>query len=413
MAADATSAEVQDLQNRLEWLDGERRKVNRKLAELEQRFELQQRDLQGREQRIQELEQKLSTTQAQISRMGQVDTRLAQFKDEMVEMIEQYDQRRIQAEEELDRLRRVEHENTAREIADIRKELPAIPRLQQDMALRQAEEARLANLIGQQKNRSSVTDNQLDELSRTLTFLEEKEKQNGRNVAELQTNLLEVNKRWGPVQERLDALGGNISRLETTIQPLMSVRDDLHQRMESWMEQIRLGEHERNKQQENWRYLLEEHTDMLARFSKEWITFADQYKEAKMAIQTLAQWQTQIEQQQRESSELMRIETHRMQSRWDNFQQEINRRLKTYEVEAEQRWHGVDRINRQVQEQFAVIDGLLEELQQDKDLMWRIQAAQADAMKKIPLVWLEEIEKARKQDPNRRRQPALVPVREE
>ncbi|MCA9973579.1 MAG: hypothetical protein KC425_25375 [Anaerolineales bacterium] len=413
MAANANSAEIQDLQSRLEWLDGERRKVNRKLAELEQRFELQQRDLQGREQRIQELEQKLSTATAQLSRMGQVDAKLTQFKDEMVELIEQYDQRRIRAEEELDRLRRVEHENTAREIADIRKELPAIPRLQQDMALRQAEEGRLANLIGQQKNKIGFNENQIEEVARTLTFLEEKEKQNGRNIAELQTAQLEVNKRWGPIQERLDALYGNINRLETMIQPLMSVRDDLNQRMESWMEQIRLGEHDRNKQLESWRYLLEEHTDSLARFSKEWITFADQYKEAKMAIQTLAEWQTQIEKQQRESAELMRIETHRMQSRWDNFQQEIARRLKTSEVEGEQRWHGVDRINRQVQEQFTAVEALLEELQQDKDLMWRIQSAQADAMKKIPLVWLEEIEKARKQDPNRRRQPALVPVREE
>ncbi|MCA9977518.1 MAG: hypothetical protein KC413_17285, partial [Anaerolineales bacterium] len=60
MAATGNATEVQELLNRIEWLDGERRKVNKKLAELEQRFELQQRDLQGREQRIADLEQKLS-----------------------------------------------------------------------------------------------------------------------------------------------------------------------------------------------------------------------------------------------------------------------------------------------------------------------------------------------------------------
>jgi hypothetical protein len=31
----------------------------------------------------------------------------------------------------------------------------------------------------------------------------------------------------------------------------------------------------------------------------------------------------------------------------------------------------------------------------------------------LPLMWMEEVEKAIAQNPNRRRQPALVPVREE
>ncbi|MBE2197716.1 MAG: hypothetical protein IAE79_03830 [Anaerolinea sp.] len=413
MAATGNATDVQDLLNRIEWLDGERRKVNKKLTELEQRFELRQRDLQGREQRITDLEQKLSAALSQLTRLGQVDTKLGQFKDEMVAMIEQYDQRRIRAEDELDRLRRVENENLARELGDIRKELPAIPRLQQTMELRLAEEARLSNLIGQQKNKIGFVSNQVEEWERTLAFLEEKERQNGRNIAEMQSSLMEIGKRWSPIQERLDSLNGNILRLENQLQPLLTLRDEIYQRMESWMEQIQLGEHERNKQLESWRYLLDEHNDSLQRFAKEWIAYSDQYKEAKMAIQTLAEWQKQIEQQQRETSELMRIETHRMQSRWDNFQQEMQRQLKTYQVEAEQRWHGVDRTSRQVNEQFAALDELLDDLQKDRELIWRIQTAQADAMKKIPLVWLEEIDKARKQDPNRRRQPALVPVREE
>ena len=402
-----------DLQNRLDWLDEERRKANRKVAELEQSFALQEREIQEREQRIQELERQIANTNAQLGRIPQVDTRLSQFKDEMVDMIEQYDKRRIQSEEDLDRLRRVEHENTARELADIRKELPAISRLQQDMELRQAEESRLANLIGTQKSRISALNNQVEEWGRAQTFLEEKEKQDSRNISDLQNNIFEINKRWAPINERIDVSNGNLMRLEAAIQPLINLRDELNQQMKGWMEQIQIGEHERNKQQESWRQLLDENASTLDRFKKEWVTFSDQYKEAQMAVQTLTDWQQQLEQQQRESSELIRIESHRMQSRWDNFQQEVARQLKSFEMEGEQRWHGVDRQNSQVQEKFAALDEILEQLQQDKDLVWRIQSAQSDAIKKLPLIWLEEVEKARAQDPNRRRQPTLVPVREE
>jgi chromosome segregation ATPase len=413
MAANNYDAEIKELQNRMEWLDNERRKANRKVAELEQKFELQRREIKDRDDRIKALEEQLSTATARLSRISQIDTKLDQFRDEMVAMIEQYDQRRLKAEEELDRLRRVEHENTARELADIRKELPAIPRLQQEMEERKAEEGRLANLIGVEKSKLSLLSNQVEEWERALAFLEEKEKQNSRNISDIQTSLMEINKRWAPINERMDQLNSNMMRLESMITPLTGLEDDLKERLHQWTEQIQMGEHERNKQIENWRYVLEEHADTLERFSQEWIAYSDQYKEAKMAVQTISDWQEQIEKQQRETAELLRIETHRLQSRWDNFQQELNKQLKHYEIEAEQRWHTVDRQTRQTQEQFADIEEALAQIQQDKDLIWRIQSAQADAMKKIPRIWLEEIEKARKQDPNRRRQPALVPVREE
>ena len=175
--ATTLAQELEEIRNRMEWLDGERRKTTRKLAEMEQRVELQFRELEGREQRIKDLERQLAGTSAHLTRLPQVDTQLAHFKDEVIQMIEQYDQRRLQAEDELDRLRRVEHEATAREIADIRKDIVSIPRLQSDLELRQAEEARLANLIGVQKNKLGALENQVETWANTFTFLEEKEKQ--------------------------------------------------------------------------------------------------------------------------------------------------------------------------------------------------------------------------------------------
>lgn len=411
--ATTQAQELEEIRNRMEWLDGERRKTTRKLAEMEQRVELQFRELEGREQRIKDLERQLAGTSAHLTRLPQVDTQLAHFKDEVIQMIEQYDQRRLQAEDELDRLRRVEHEATAREIADIRKDIVSIPRLQSDLELRQAEEARLANLIGVQKNKLGALENQVETWANTFTFLEEKEKQNSRHISEMQTTFPEINKRWEYIYNRLDTLQGAISRLENSLQTLAENQTALQESTKSWMEQIQIGEYERNQRLESWRRVLDEHTDTIDRFGKQWVTFSDQYKEAKMAVQTLSQWQEQVEKQQREAAELLRMETHRMQSRWDTFTHEDEKKWKNFEVDAEQRWLAANRHEREVREQMNVLEEALDKLKQEKELIWRVQAAQADAMKQFPRIWLEEVEKAMSQNPSRRRQPALVPVREE
>jgi hypothetical protein len=132
-----------------------------------------------------------------------------------------------------------------------------------------------------------------------------------------------------------------------------------------------------------------------------------------MAVQTLSEWQKQIEQQQREASELLRIESNRMQSRWENFTLEDQKKWKSFQVEAEQRWTNINRLEKRVQEQFMALEETLNGLEEEKDLLWRVQTAQSDAIKRIPHLWLDEVEKAIEQNPHRRRQPTQFPVREE
>jgi len=411
-----TTAQVQEInefRNRLEWLEAERRKQTRKVAELEQKFALQERELKGREERVQQLERQLSAVTSQQARQLQFDTELSQFKDDMVQMIEQYDQRRIQSETEIDRLRRVEYEGSLRELATIRKELPAISRLRQDMELRQAEEARLANLIGGLQGRISAVQNEVETWQREFSFVEEKEKQNSRQIADLQASLPEINKRIDSIYERLELLSAAALRLENQVRLANENQESVREMMKNWLEQVQLGEHERNKQMEMWREVLAEQEDRLRQHEKGWVPVMDQFKEARMVLQTLTDWRAQIEKQQREASELLRVESHRLQSRWDNYRQENDKRWRTFDVEMEQRWSAVNRTDRHLQEQLQAIEGKMDELEQGKDTLERIQIAQSDAIKKLPRIWLEEVEKAIAQDPNRRRAPALVQVREE
>ncbi len=409
----APKSELEELRSRLDWFDEERRKTNRKLTELEQKHTLQQQDVVKRERRIRDLEQQLSAATSQLGRFSQIDTQIAQFKDETIRLIEQYDQRRIQSEKEADRLRRVEQEGSAREIADIRKELPAINRLQQGMDLRIAEEGRLASLIGTHQNKIAGLGNQIDSWERAITFVEEKENRNTRGLSELQAAQLDVNKKWNPIDARLDNLAGSILRVEATHREIKDAQNAIRESTQGWMEQIQIGEYGRNQKLEVWRETIEENQDIIASFKQEWIKFNDQYKESKMAVQTLLGWQQQIEQQQKESSEAVRVEGHRMQSYWDAYQVEIEKRLGNFTTDVEQRWTHYDRNVKQTQEQFHTIDDKLDTLTDEKGTLERIQTAQADAIKRWGRIWMEEVEKAIENNPNRRRQPALVSVRDD
>jgi DNA repair exonuclease SbcCD ATPase subunit len=405
--------ELSELVSRLEWMDEERRKTGRKLAEMEQRLNFQEREIETREQRIKELEDRLSKTNSQLARLSQLDAQLRQFKDELVQLIDQYDDRNTKTMEETTKLRRVEHEIHSRELAEIKKELGALGRLENSMELRQAEEARLANLIGLLKGRLSGMENQVDNWNRDLKFLEESERKNARTITELQTNFFERGKKFEPIDNRLEVLAFKVGKVETTIPELTELIAETRQSIKNWSEQVQIGEHERNQRLENWRRVLDEQQDRLDYFNKEWIKISDQYKEAGMAVQTLGEWQTQIENQQREAGEMARVEANRLRALWDNFQLEQEKHWKAVELDREQRWNNSQRHEREMREELLLLEAELEKITQDKDTLWRVQTAQAEAVKQLSRVWIEEVEKAITHNPNSRRQPTRIQVREE
>lgn len=414
MARNNTNAvEMGEIISRLDWLDEERRQSAKKIGELEQRVTFQERELKGRDLRIQDLERQVANLGAQLARLPQVDTKLQQFRDETVRLIEQYDQKRVSALEELERLRRVENEMQVREIAQINKDLTTIPRIHDNLQLREAEEERLAHLIGVLQNRVTELSGRMETFPRSITYLEETERQNARNISALQTSVHEVTRRFEDINSRLDISAGAVKRVEVAVEGFSKVQEEVRQTLKTWTEQIQLGEYERNQKLEGWQRTLQEQKAQIDQFKGEWIKFADQYKEARMAVQSLSPWQKQIEQQQRETSELTRVELGRMQTRWDNFLGENDKRWKNFQVDDEQHWNAAARKDKEVQETLFQIQTQLDDIRQDKDMLWKVQSAQADAIKTFPRLWLEEVEKAMSQNPNRRRQPALVPVVEE
>ena len=85
----------------------------------------------------------------------------------------------------------------------------------------------------------------------------------------------------------------------------------------------------------------------------------------------------------KKGAEMLRLESNRLQKRWDKFVLNNEKRLKNFEVESEQMWATANRHERGIREQLTLMEGSLLTLEQEKDLLWRVQNAQSDALKTV------------------------------
>ncbi len=319
-------------------------------------------------------------------------------------------------------------EETVAKQGNARELMPLFDHIEQELELRQAEEVRLANLIGTQEGRFAPISAALEEaressiklLSR-LSDVERTVEEARRNTQDFNDNwkpiVTEVSRRVGPLTERLTVLNNSVLKSEASIQSLNSDQGEMRETLGTLSDQVQRGRTESARQLEAWQVTIDEHKDTIERFTQQWLTLSNQYKEARMAVQNFAHWQKQLEQQKREASEMLRIESNRMQSRWDGFLLEIQEKLKNFELdlsqkwqafelENEQKWAGARRTEQVWREELGAVDELIQKLQQDnRNLIWRVQAAQADAIKKWPRLLMEEVEKAVELNPNRRLSP--------
>lgn len=405
--------ELEALISRIEWLEEERRKHSATSASLQQVVEAQEKKIADQKNRMQDLETRIMNMSGFSTKLQMIDESNRGFQREVKEMINTSEDRSKRSVDEANRVRRVENEVLNREISAVRAEIKEFNKIHAEMELRQAEEARLSNLLGSLQGRFTNVENRLESNEQKLSFVGESEQQRQKILTAVDLSVNEFKRRIENLSNRIEIFGNTVTKSETAIRELNESQAALGRRQKEWVDQMQLGEYERNQRVENMQQTLTEFQTRMDLFNSEWVKVTEQYLTAQNTFNTLDKWQSDMDIHIREATEATRIESNRMQTRWDNFIVEMENRWRTFKVDLEQSTSTSDRRLRAIETMLTELQMFSKELEREKDAIWRVQTAQLDAIKQLPRLWLTEVEKARAMDPERRREPSLVPVDED
>ena len=200
------SMDVGQLMQMTSWLDEEHRRDKAELIRLQQKVASQESELQDQSRLIKELEGRLVGMQAQLLKQAQMQGALQQLKDEVVQMFAQADERRQQETRETERVRAIERDNVARAVNEVRRDLQRLPRLDEEMGLRKAEQARIGEIVlGLQQGLTSLNQ-EVDNKMRGVPFLEDGRQQDAKRIARLQQESMEAMKKLEQHGSRLQMM---------------------------------------------------------------------------------------------------------------------------------------------------------------------------------------------------------------
>jgi hypothetical protein len=364
--------DLTQLSQMVSWLDEEHRRDREELARLDQRLQSMAIEKQEQARRIQDLEGRLASLHAQLTRFTQLEQALQQLKNEVVVMLDKQTEARLQAERETERARLSDREILARGIAEIRKELPRLGRVEEELVTRQAEDQRLGEMALALRQAVNNVSKDLDERTRSLPYLVEQRAQDNKRIAQIQAENVELLKRTDALASKWSLIEEKIERLERELQRVLPISDQVRHEQQAFLEAQRVADVERARQMAQWEEEFVQQRKLMEQQVVRIREFAAQYEAAGRALQALEEFRAQIIREQKQVAELQRLAEERQRKELAEWQSENEQRWKKELLRWEYTAQEQHKTNQKLAERFPPLEQTAALLRRELEALWRL-----------------------------------------
>jgi hypothetical protein len=373
------------------WLDEEHRHDRDELAKLEQRLQSMALENQQQARRIQELEGQLASTSAQLTRFTQLDQALQQLKNEVTVMLDKQAESRLAADREAERVRTSDREAFSRSLAEIRKDLPRLSRVEEQMTPLQAEDQRLGDMLLALRQAVNNLSKDFDERTRTLPYMAEQRAQDNKRIAKIQAENVELLKRSEALASKTSMAEERIQRLEIELQRLAPIPDQMRQEQQAFIETQKLADTERTRQMAGWAEGFVRQQDIIEKQVARLQEFEKRYEAAGRALKSLEDFQGQLTRDQKQVAELQRLAEERQRKELVEWQTENEQRWKKESLRWDYTIQEQQKVNQKLTDRFAPTEKSTAFLHREVEALWRLHEAlagksQSDAQKLLDTV---------------------------
>jgi hypothetical protein len=377
----------EDLKNRIDWLDDERRKDKATLAKLEERLVGMIAASESHGKQLQELGAQLAKVGSRVQQQ-KVEELLATNREETARALEAMEKRRLELEEQVSKSRFLEKDRVEKTMGEFKKQMDTLADMREMMEARKSEQARQAVLLQEMRKTLDAIQKRDEERMRIVSAIEESRRQDIRRMADIQGEHQAVRQKSGEIDSRLDAVETASPRLETKLRELTALELERRNAMAIWQEQQTASASERERQWKSWE---KQSADSIARMN-EFLGQLDGYRELERSMgQTITESHSlaeRSEQKLKEMAEIQRIQEDRLRQDWSTFLADDQKRWMAQNLTWEDEWRERDRKFTKVTERLARLEQQSEELADSLRSGQEADRARLESLANIVREWL-------------------------
>ena len=317
------------------------------IAQLEQRIELQESQLQQQARQLQQLQTQFAAMQNQGNSSEDVTPERYQASGGVLTQLDSH----------------------AKAITNLHRELDKGQRYEEQLAVARHDYDRLHKEATLVKDRLDKLQHYIEERVHSLTYFEEQRRNDSRRLSELQAELPNLQRKVETaVLAKIQVVERQMPQFAEYQMELEKIREDIRRDRQAMDYQVA----QRERQIKLWLEQAESHEQRIHKYTQSLERYEDQYLTNRRTLEALQDFQERLERDQHQTGELQRLSEERQLAAFDKWKAEYEQRWQSQNSQWKPGFSDLQRTLQALQNQITEIQKFNRTIEQQLDLVLRI-----------------------------------------
>ncbi len=369
--------DINQIAKMIEWLDEERRRDKQMIATLEERLAQQDNAISTLQSRLRGMESDQTMMRESSLPAEKERDMLEHLRQEMSQLIEHSEARRLNAEREAERRQELNREGITRTIRNLEEKLEQVQRSTGSITEVKSEGSRVADSMFVLQQRVDDLTKQLEEPDRRLAFLEEQRRQDSRRLSEIESELPEIRKQIDGIRPKVTLIEDLSIRNERKLQDVQNSERERREQIQQFVDQQNLVAQQRDQKIDSLLKRFNEHEETMQQNLERFETWAAAYRDMKRIISDFERIGDRLERRINEVAEMQRLSEERFRQEWNDWRDDDQRRWKQMTLANDDVWRNHDKEFQEYIQKLDELTSAISPLQDSLQRMWKLERDRA------------------------------------
>ena len=354
--------EFEQIINKLEWLDEERRKDKATVAAQMEYIATLNTTVKNLEDKTKTLEKEVTSYAALYARVEQYDAFLSQVREEMGETFGKMEKSAKVREKEL--IERFEKQlpEFKEAITDIRSKID-VSDIRRDLKTRENEELRLSASFTELKAKFDDVVRSNKDLQYAQTLYEENRRQDQKRFADTQGEIVALRKRLDEERDKHQLNTDNLKNIDTRVSDVLASEHKRKQEQAEFIDKQMIQYTDRERVWNEWLARADNFETQTELLDTELQKMNEAMRATKKAEESYAEISQKIERRVHEITEMQRLAEDRLRQEWVTFKADDQKRWTGYGLTQDETMKTIQKNLLKIEERMVALDDSAQTLQ--------------------------------------------------
>lgn len=385
--------ELEQLKQKLDWLDNERRQDKTELTSLESRIVALEGNLPPISSQIKELSGEITRLNTLLGRIDQFDDALLQSRIDAKNRLEELEKNILQREDESENVRQVELRALDERLSAVNKEVAKIVEIERVIGAHAEEDVRLGREINEVRKSIESLRRSDEEYVRSYRLLEDGRRQDAKRLTDLQGEVTALRKNMDDQRGRSELVSAALQKIDSRLNELSALESERREDQTKFLENQAMIQVERDRTWKDWETRFETIERQTSDVESNLQTLDATHRAIKRTQQTVEELNQLVERRMNELTEIHRLSEERFRQEWVTFKADDQKRWTNYTLTQDEHRGEASRQYDKLSDRVTLIEDNIQEIQDIIQEMSEQTEKRLQALLAIVSDWVSSFER--------------------